>query len=614
MPNSLARAIIVLLLSGVLLGQSPQDRPTFRSGVQYIEVDVMVTDEDGNAVRGLTKDDFTLLEDDVAQPITNFSFVDLPIEAPASRKAAAAATEPDVVTNTGEGRMYVVALNRSTHRHRLIARRFVEEAVGPDDQIAVVHVCGNMSAAQGFTSNRHLMLAAIDRILLGADGGGSCEMTTNFEVLEELSERLGLINGRRKVVLWFDPPSLFIPDFQNDPRAAGNMFAQRDALRAATRNNVALYVISTDGLTTELGLGSLEGKAGLQVLAADTGGDIIVGTNNFSPGFQRFVRDNSAYYLLGYEPAVQHRDGKFHNLAVRVNRRDVTVRARRGYYAPEADAAVAPPPAVVAGLSADTVEALRIPSSTGALGIDLVAMPFRGATRQGSVLLSAQLRGADLVLGAGEQIEIAYQGMTTEGKVTPGAFKVFTLDFAPESRAEVARTGIRLVDRLEMSRGRHQVRFAVHQANGKTGSVVADVEIPDYAGPPVMSGVVFASEETRSHRTLLGDATLSSILASEPTAVRRFSRRDVLSAFVEVYAALPQAAEATRVTARLTPAGGGRARTQAVTVVRGEPGRVGHLVRVRLADLSPGEYVLTFQAALGGRQETRQVPFTVLHD
>src|SRR5688572_27920576 len=124
MPNSPARAAVsVLLLSGVVLGQSPQDRPTFRSGVQYIEVDVLVTDEDGNAVRGLTQDALTHLEDVIPQPITIFSFIDLPVEPLATRVAADDAIEPELVTNTGDRLMFLIATKHITHLQPLIARR-----------------------------------------------------------------------------------------------------------------------------------------------------------------------------------------------------------------------------------------------------------------------------------------------------------------------------------------------------------------------------------------------------------------------------------------------------------------------------------------------------------
>ena len=54
--------------------------PTFRLQVEYVEVDVRVTDSKGNFVRDLTKDDFQILEDGKPQTVAAFSLVDIPIE------------------------------------------------------------------------------------------------------------------------------------------------------------------------------------------------------------------------------------------------------------------------------------------------------------------------------------------------------------------------------------------------------------------------------------------------------------------------------------------------------------------------------------------------------
>jgi VWFA-related protein len=149
---------------GVLLGATlavhattaaPQDsrsQPIFRSGTQAIEVDVRVTDRDGNAVRDLTRDDFVLLDDGVAQAITTATFVDFSVESPVSRMVPDG-IEPDVVTNAGSGRMWVILLGGYGLRARDVARRFVETSMGPNDQVAIVPVFGTISSAQGFTGN-----------------------------------------------------------------------------------------------------------------------------------------------------------------------------------------------------------------------------------------------------------------------------------------------------------------------------------------------------------------------------------------------------------------------------------------------------------------------------
>lgn len=60
----------------------------------------------------------------------------------------------------------------------------------------------------------------------------------------------------------------------------------------------------------------MDRRAGLQVVAEDTGGLSVIGTNNFAGGFQSIVRDNSTYYILGDSPATEYRDGKFHDVVV----------------------------------------------------------------------------------------------------------------------------------------------------------------------------------------------------------------------------------------------------------------------------------------------------------
>ena len=66
-------------------------RPTFKVQVDYVEVDALVTDQQGSFVRDLKKEDFQVLEDGKPQTISTFSLVDIPIERaerPLVRRAA----------------------------------------------------------------------------------------------------------------------------------------------------------------------------------------------------------------------------------------------------------------------------------------------------------------------------------------------------------------------------------------------------------------------------------------------------------------------------------------------------------------------------------------------
>jgi VWFA-related protein len=68
-------------------------------------------------------------------------------------------------------------------------------------------------------------------------------------------------------------------------------------------------------------------------LAKETGGFLIENTNNLATGVARMQQERTTYYLLGYQPAKPFMDGRFRRVTVKVNRRNVTVRARPGYLA-----------------------------------------------------------------------------------------------------------------------------------------------------------------------------------------------------------------------------------------------------------------------------------------
>ncbi len=90
-------AATIALATGVLLAQQPQQPPpVFRSAIEAVQIDVFVTDTQGNPVSGLTIDDFELVENGEPQPITTFEAVDIPIERTESGRAPAGRTRrPD---------------------------------------------------------------------------------------------------------------------------------------------------------------------------------------------------------------------------------------------------------------------------------------------------------------------------------------------------------------------------------------------------------------------------------------------------------------------------------------------------------------------------------------
>ena len=554
--------------------------------------------------------------------------------------------ESDVTSNrkTSEGRLWVLLLDAPAmapppgtdgavymRLTQIVARNFIEQAVGPDDEVAVIHVQGSMSASQPPTRSRALMRRSIDKFSQGVasrepesahEQVSMIQMT--YRIIEELSAALGAASSRRKAILWIGGQSIFDPTACVPARltmgeAAANLLAgYRDAIRAAQRNNVAIYPVDPSRLSTRLGGGgacspgsggmAVQGESyrqsALRMVAEDTGGVALVNTNNLRDGFANIVADNSTYYLLGYYPATEHRDGKFHEITVRVRRPAVNVRARKGYLAPDAASAER---VAQRAQSDPVVNALRSPLPNRGLTVSAFSAPFKGSTALASVVVGAHIDGATLQLTEGMQetkVNVAFQVIDAEGKNLVSRGQSHSLNVSTPRQLDVLRRdGLQVVDQIDLPPGRHEVRVAAHQREGsRTGSVIAYVDVPQFARERLaLSGMLVetrsGSAQESANRAASADITL--------TALREFSTAVAVTIRSVVYWQADVPADAIVVTASLRTAAGAPVRNLDVSTrplpEAGE--RRTAAVNVPLSGLAPGSYVVQFEARTtrGGR-------------
>ena len=214
----------------------PTPEVTFKVEVNYVEEDVRVVDRDGNFVRGLKREDFQVLEDGKPQKVQTFGMVDIPNTRP--RKPLflapdALPIEPDVAVNKQvlDGRLYLIVLDDyhvaplRSQNVRNLARRFVLEKLGPDDQAAVVVTSGLLRASQDFTQNRRLLVEAIDNFV------GQKLPSSAVERNEKMSRQMDA-NGRpiddAGDPITIDPSNRFVAD----DKATERMFQTRQALNS----------------------------------------------------------------------------------------------------------------------------------------------------------------------------------------------------------------------------------------------------------------------------------------------------------------------------------------------------------------------------------------------
>jgi hypothetical protein len=450
---------------------------------------------------------------------------------------------------------------------------------------------------------------------------------TTMDQIEKLADFMAGVRGRRKaLILVSEGISYNVYDVMTNTSA--NMVVQEtsDAIGAATRGNVAVYAIDPRGLDAfaeaievssspqdDPGFsvaGSLQNtlrlsQESLRTIAAETGGFAAVNRNDFSDAFTRLVRENSTYYVLGYYPANERRDGRFRRLEVRVTRPGAQVRSRRGYVAPRGRAPEQPRNA--GGATPVTValnEALASPIALNGIPMSVFAAPYKGTAPNAAVPLVIEMAGRDFRFAEKDgtftdRIEVSFTAVDTRGNSRGGDKHTLTTMMKPDTVARLRERGFRVVSQIDLPPGRYQLRIAAaEEGAARSGSVLYDLEVPDfYKLPFAMSGVTMTSGRSTLTPTVLPKTPLADVLPAPPVAQREFERGDVVALFTEFYenatSAPPHGLDFTT-TVR---AEDGRTvfedrEERSSSDLQGNAGGHGYRVNIPLEGFAPGSYVI----------------------
>ena len=692
----LPTALITVGIVGTGIVRAQQPGVTFRTETNFVEVHAIVTDGDGAFVRDLTLDDFEIYEDGRLQAPAVFSLVDVPIVRPFTPRNADAPIEPDVrvTARTFDGRIYILLLD-DLHTHvtrtnnvRDVARRFIDEYLGVDDLAAVLFTSGRRESAQELTNSRRLLTEAIDRFqgrklpsagaerlalhmregietpeirtVEGLQNARSIRDPYDFEralnvrralqSIENISEWLGDVQGRRKALLFFSEGfdyDIYQP-FNLGREGSAVIAETREATAAAQRANVNVYGIDPRGMSNfgemininvrsdypQLEYTGFRGmlselllaQESLISLSDETGGLPIVNSGDLAGGLGRIVLDNSRYYLLGYySDATEWSRNRFMTIDVRVKRPGLEVRARKGFLPPDTEGIErAREEELKSGASPALTAALAKPIPVGDLPLRVFAAPLRGRDDNGSVLVVLEIDGSSLRFEErdgrfAESIEVSIVAVDERVRMQGGDHQTFDLNLLPETHERVSRTGVRMLTQLDLPPGRYQIRVGVHETTGLAiGTVAYDLVVPDYSEMPfALSGVLLTSSEAESFVTANQEADWTGLLPAPPVVRRTFSASETLTWFAEVYDDSSRAAHVVNYTTTVQDATDGRTLVQAQDsrAVQADAGRLGlgFTTSLPLRDLSPGLYVLRVDASttVGGHSARHDILFEV---
>ena len=658
-PRSVSeRAVVLLLVASVAGAQEPAPRVTFRAEVNYVEVDVRIVDIGGTFIRDLGPEDLELFEDDVRQTIDTFAFVDLPLEGPDPPLVDGLAVEPDVASNARplDGRLYILVLDDlhtpflRTYLVREAARRFVETRLGASDRAAIITTGGASAMSQPFTDNRRRLIETVDRFTGGTFALRPAQQA--LRTIENAAEFLAGLRGRRKTLLYVSEGiNMGMQDFQIDARMA---------IAAATRHNVGIYAIDPRGATVpgedvtiqpiipESSAEVAERQArgltrpppgpdaataqrdvrnahvNLRILTEETGGFAVLDTNDLDAGLDRIVAESSSYYLLGYYPANDRRDGRARRIEVRTRRPGVQVLARSGYIEPRGDAPAAQTTTAAAlGVSSALADAMTAPLPLSGLPLSATAAAFEGTAPNASVAVVVEVDASRLPLredgdafkGA---LELSVSAFDADGELAGGERYTLTLALSRETLSQDGESRFRMLSRIDLPAGRYQIRVGGRVADtDAVGTVFYDLDVPDFAGAGYgMSDLLLTSSSSNRTPTPRDDPRIAELLPSPPTTQRDFPEDDDLTLFAEMYDHLPTP-HTVEITTTVVAEDGRVELTESESLSEADwqagAGRHEHRFDIPLWTLTPGRYVLKVEARSDAWARTlaRQIPFRI---
>jgi VWFA-related protein len=550
-------ATLLLILPACAQTPPPaQDQPsqsstfTLKVNSDLVLTNIVVRDKKtGAVVKGLTEKDFTIVEDGKPQHIASFDFENVD-EAAALNEATINAAAPNGVFGAKTG----TANQEELRNHRLIvmffditsmqpddldraqdaARNYINKQMHPADLVAVVSLDTTLSLDQDFTSSKDLLLKAVNAYggTQGAGYGLGATSTSNqvedassftpdeseyndintdreLFAIEDISKSLAYLNEKKSLLY-------FSGGIQRD--GIENQASLHAAINASVRANISIYSVDARGLQaiSPLGdatTGNLRGAnsfngAALQnnldsnfntqevmaTLSSDTGGKAFFDSNDFSGAFDRIQKDTSAYYVIGYHSTDLRRDGRYRRLSVKVNRADVKLEYRPGYYAP-ADYQHATKDERERQLEEEL--ASDLPATD--MAVYLQALYFRTAEGRFFVPISLVVPGSQIPFVKGGDRDKATLDIIGQVRDTAGhdiGDIRDTVKLAVDQAQQVKQKNVQYTTGFNLPVGKYHVKFVVREnETGRMGSFETDLTVPDLKKVPLkMSSVVLASQ------------------------------------------------------------------------------------------------------------------------
>lgn len=351
--------LFLLILIAVGMSSGQDTKPLVRSNTRVVLLDVVVTDRSGKAVRNLTQEDFTVLEDGKPQKISSF-------ERPLSSESAVLPNSPRTIILLDELNVGYADLAYARDRILLfLAQNHLEQL---PTALMTLNLNG-LSVLEDYTQDGKLLkdkltrfrpaminpvegetqqgkvqehaqksidsLLEIARASMGSPYNLNVVWVTGgfAGMLRDLKSEDGAQNGLRRLanLLMTSRIRLYSIDPGGVKPVAATVVASPGASRAMSKSNSMPGALNNDDLA--LAGTAYEANDLLARLTAMTGGHAYYGRNDTEIALGETVGDAVGNYAISYSPANSDFSGEYRRIAVQTTMDGTTARTRLGYYA-----------------------------------------------------------------------------------------------------------------------------------------------------------------------------------------------------------------------------------------------------------------------------------------
>ncbi|QEE31202.1 VWA domain-containing protein [Terriglobus albidus] len=594
--------------------QQPGQAPVFTISVrsEIVLTNVVARDKQGNVVKDLKASDFTVFENGKPQKISSFDFQNVDLAAALKEKTTVAGTTSIakmLERSIGEDkqalrdhRLIVIFFDLSSMQQSDIdrgvdsAKEYINKKMAPADLVAVVSMDTSLKLVQDFTADQNALLRAVGSFngtegqgfANGGNGDseGTADDASSFVVDD--SEYNALNTDRSMYAILQVAKSLERVDqrksllyFSGGLTRNGieNQASLRAATNAATKANMSIYSVDTRGLQAlppvgDASTGSTRGTSAyngatmqsrldsnfssqetLASLSSDTGGKAFFDSNDFGPAFQAIQHDTEAYYIIGFRSTDQRRDGSFRKLQVKINRPDIKLEYRPGYYAP-ADFQHQKNEDRELALN----EQLRSDAPAVDVAVYLQALYFRQNDNHFFVPVSLIVPGSQIPFTQVKDqskatIDIIGNVKNAQQIVVGSARETVKLQL--DANQQVQRKNIQYSTGFSLAPGRYHLKFVVREnQSGNMGSFETDINVPDMKKVPLkLSSVLVANQRTPNNNPRNQSLLVRDGQQYVPNIPHVFRQDQHLYFLYEVYDPAKPASNAGAATPPPTPAG-----------------------------------------------------------